>query len=58
MLSKQIVLPADSDMLAYDLGLIDTDLPFEEARKKFHINMRALKHADAEDFSVKIRSEE
>lgn len=57
-LSKEIILPADSDILAFNLGLINTDLPFEEARKRFHINARALKHADAEDFSVRIRSEE
>lgn len=58
VLSKEIIFPASSDKFAYDLGLLDTNLPFEEARKRYHINARALKYADAEDFSVKIRGEE
>lgn len=52
----QLVLPANSDALAYKLGLIDTTLPFEEAREYFHINSRAIEHADDPDFSIKIRS--
>ncbi len=51
----QILLPANSDKLAYEYGLIDTDLPFEEARAKYFINNKALKYADDPDFSVKIR---
>ncbi len=51
----RILLPENSDKLAYELGLIDTNLSFEEARAKFIINERALKYADADDFSVKIR---
>jgi len=51
----RILFPANSDKLAYDLGLIDTDLSFEEARKKFFINDRALKYADDPEFSKKIR---
>lgn len=50
-----ILFPANSDHLAYDLGLIDTDLSFDEARKKFLINEKAEKYADDENFSVKIR---
>jgi hypothetical protein len=53
--SLALILPESSDKLAYDLGLIDTDLSFGEARKKFLINDRAEKYADAPDFSVKIR---
>lgn len=49
------LLPAHSDALAYELGLIDTDLTFEEARLKYHINERAEKYADSVDFSTKIR---
>ncbi len=44
--------------VAYDLGLIDTDLPFEQARERFRINDRAERFADSPDFSVKIRSSE
>ena len=53
----RILFPENSDRLAYELGLIDTDLSFEEARKRFSINDRARKYADAPDFSVKIRQE-
>jgi hypothetical protein len=51
----QVLFPARSDELAYNLGLIDTDLSFEEARKRFYINDRAEKYADDKDFSLKIR---
>jgi hypothetical protein len=51
----QILLPANSDKLAYKYGLLDTDLPFEEARKKYFINDKALQYADDADFSVRIR---
>lgn len=54
-LDPRILLPGYSDKFAYDLGLIDTDLSFEEARAKFRINERAHTYADAPDFSVKIR---
>lgn len=53
-----ILFPANSDRFAYDIGLIDTDLSFEEAREKYLINSRAEKYADAPDFSVKIREAE
>lgn len=51
----RILLPANSDKLAYDLGLIDTDIPFEETRKKYFINDRAMKYSEDPAFSVKIR---
>jgi hypothetical protein len=53
----RILLPANSDKLAYDLGLINTNLSFEEARKRYFINDRAEKYATSSDFSVKIREE-
>jgi hypothetical protein len=53
--SIEAILPENSDRVAYKLGLLDTDLPFEEARKRFLINDRAKKYADSPDFSVKIR---
>ncbi len=56
--SHEVLFPAASDRRAYDIGLIDTDLSFEEARKKFLINERAIKYADDLDFSAKIRAEE
>lgn len=51
----QIFFPRASDKLAYDLGLLDTDLSFEKAREKFFINDRAEKYADDPAFSVRIR---
>ncbi|MES2215797.1 MAG: DUF4105 domain-containing protein [Patescibacteria group bacterium] len=53
--SLKVLFPAHSDELAYKLGLIDTDLSFDEARMRYKINDRALKYADDPNFSVKIR---
>ena len=55
-LSLGIVLPGYSDKLAFERGLIDTDLPLEEARKQFEVNDRARAAIHAPDFSVRIRS--
>ena len=44
-----------SDRLAYDLGLIDTDLPFEQARERFRATDRARAAERAPDFSSRIR---
>ena len=54
-LSYRVLLPGYSDELAFDLGLIDTNLPLEEARRRFHINERALRFADDPAFSRRIR---
>ncbi|MEN9621701.1 MAG: hypothetical protein RLZZ67_135 [Candidatus Parcubacteria bacterium] len=51
----RILLPGYSDRYAYELGLINTDLPFEEARTRFNINARAEKYADSPQFSKMIR---
>lgn len=53
--SMATLLPASSDRLAYDLGLIDTELPFEDARRRFQINELARRYADDPQFSVRIR---
>ncbi len=52
---SEILFPAESDRLAYDLGLIDTTLSFDEARERFLINEKAMKYAESEDFSRKVR---
>jgi Domain of unknown function (DUF4105) len=54
-LSVKVLFPGYSDRLAYDLGLIDTDLPFEQARERFHVNARALQAGESPDFSLRIR---
>lgn len=53
--SPRILLPGYSDRLAYDLGLIDTPLSFEQTRARYRINDRALRYADSPDFSARIR---
>jgi len=53
--SYKVLFPGYSDRLAYDLGLIDTDLPFEQARERYHVNARALRWGDSPDFSQRIR---
>jgi len=53
--SWRILLPGYSDALAHRLGLLDTDLSLEEARRRWHVNERARRWIDAEDFSLRIR---
>lgn len=45
-----------SDDLAYDLGLIDTDLPRETYREAHRINALAERAGEAQDFSAAIRA--
>ena len=52
---RRVILPGYSGELAHELGLLDTDLSFEEAQRRFHINERAERFADDPKFSVKIR---
>ncbi|MGH7674742.1 MAG: DUF4105 domain-containing protein [Gemmatimonadales bacterium] len=53
--SVRWMFPGYADRLAYDLGLIDTALPFDSIRARFRIDERALRYGDREDFSVRIR---
>lgn len=55
-ISLGVVLPGYSDRLALERGLIDTDLPLEQARARYEINDRARAAIDAPDFSLRIRS--
>lgn len=54
-LRSEILFPADADKLAYEIGLIDTTLSFEEARTHFKINDRAMMYANDPSFSIRIR---
>lgn len=54
-LRMEVLFPGYSDRFAYELGLIDTDLSFEDARKRFHINEKARVFAEDPEFSRKIR---
>lgn len=49
------LFPATVDEVAYEQGLIDTDLPLEEARKKYFITDRAQELNDDPLFSKKVR---
>lgn len=53
--SYKYLLPAYSDELAFDLGLIDTDLNLEQAKEKYLINEKAEMFGEDRDFSRKIR---
>jgi hypothetical protein len=53
--SPRTILPAYADDLAFDLGLIDTELPRDAYRAAHKINDRAREFADRPDFSAGIR---
>ena len=53
--SPAVLLPANSDRLAYELGLISRSLPLEETRRRARINDLAAKYADDPEFSLRIR---
>ena len=55
--SYKVLMPAYSDELARELGLIDNTLSVEELRLRYRINDRALRFADDPLFSQKIREE-
>ncbi len=54
-LSYKVLLPAYSDELAYDLGLLETTLPRDAFRRPHLINAQAAAFADRDDFSQGIR---
>ena len=54
--SYKTLLPAYSDDLSFDLGLIDTTLPREHYRAAHQINARVHKFAESPNFSEAIRS--
>lgn len=49
------LLPENADRYAYEVGLIDNTLTFDETRAAHIINDLAEKYADSTDFSLKIR---
>jgi hypothetical protein len=54
-IDTSVFFPENSDLLAYELGLIDTDLPVESIREKFNANEKGETYRNDPDFSVKIR---
>ena len=53
----RVLLPGYSDELAYELGLIDTSLPFDEIRRRAVISDRILQYKNDPQFSQRIRGE-
>lgn len=51
----RLLLPKNSDVLAYELGFIKNDTPLEELRTKYKINHLSQQYTNNEDFSIKIR---
>jgi len=49
------ILNGWSDRYLYDAGALDTSLPFEELRRRSHINEAAQAAGNAKDFSERIR---
>ena len=56
MYGWRVLLPGLSAKYAYDLGLLDNRIPFEELTQIALVNDLALEHRDAVDFSQKIRA--
>lgn len=51
----RVLLPAHSAKYAYDLGLLDNSIPFEDLQSLSLVNDLADQYYDAPDFSSKIR---
>src|SRR5215470_4518992 len=49
------LLPGLADRYLYSVGALDTSLPFEELRRRSHINEAAQAAGNAKDFSERIR---
>jgi hypothetical protein len=52
----QVLLSGNSAKYAYDLGLLDNRLPFEELQEMAKVNVLVDENFDAADFSKRIRS--
>lgn len=51
----RVLLPGLSDELAYDIGLLDTTLPFAEAKRRANVSTASRMYPDAPDYSEIIR---
>jgi hypothetical protein len=54
--SWKILLPGYTAEYAYDIGRLDRSLPFEELKRRAHINAVAQAADKAPDFSQRIRA--
>lgn len=53
----RILLPKDSDLLAYELGFINNSIPLEELRETYLANERIKANVNDPNFSVAIREQ-
>lgn len=53
--SLEVLLPGFSDRYAYELGLLDRSVPFDELKRRAWINDLSEKYYDDPDYSNKIR---
>jgi hypothetical protein len=53
----RVLLPGHSDRLAYELGLLEIQGPFEYARSNYQVNQLAGLYADDPEFSKRIRKQ-
>lgn len=53
----RVLLPAHSDRLAFDLGLLESRGSFEETRAAAKVNFQAYLHESSANFSQKIRQQ-
>lgn len=51
----EVLLPGLSGQLAYNLGLLDRSVPYEQLMQRSNVAARARQYRDAPDFSVRIR---
>jgi hypothetical protein len=54
--SWKVLLSGYAPEYAYDMGRLDRSLPFEELKRRVHINARAQAADKASDFSRRIRA--
>jgi hypothetical protein len=52
----KVLLSGYAPAYMYEIGRLDTSLPFAELKQRSHINARAQAAADAPDFSQRIRA--
>ena len=52
----QVVLPGHSDRYAYDIGLLDQRIPFQDLKRVSHVSPLAREYSLAPDFSSRIRT--
>ena len=52
----KVLLPGFSDVYAYELGLLPSNIPFEDLRSLAYVNDLAEEHYEAKNFSQLIRS--